>query len=195
MSKLRQFFEFTNEEEEARALQKDWPWFMAMGIGSAVVGLIALLAPFVHSEMETAALFGVFLLMVGTAQGILAFYMPRWSGFYLTLLFGVLYGVAGVMMVPLSDAKALTALISTLFVFGGVFRIVTCLLLQFRNWAWPLLNGFVMFFLGALIWSGIYESWYVNAVQVTGVLIALDLLFHGWSWVMLGFDVRTVEDA
>ena len=43
--------------------------------------------------------------------------------------------------------------------------------------------------LGALIW----EQWPEAALWVIGLFVGIDLIFTGWTWVMLSLAVRKVK--
>jgi uncharacterized membrane protein HdeD (DUF308 family) len=59
-------------------------------------------------------------------EAVHAFWRKRWASVFLDLLTGILYFVAGWMMVsnPKESALLLTLVIAMLLVFEGVFRIV-----------------------------------------------------------------------
>jgi uncharacterized membrane protein HdeD (DUF308 family) len=61
-----------------------------------VVGTIAVAMPLV-AAVASAVAFGVLLLLGGIAQLIGAFWTRDWSGFFLSLLMGILYLVLGVL--------------------------------------------------------------------------------------------------
>ena len=88
---------------------------------------------------------------------------------------------------PLVAAEGLDALLlAATFLAGGLIRIVITLLDRFPGWPWVLLNGFVTLLLGILIW----RQWPESSFWVIGLFVGIDLLFSGWSWVMLGLLVR-----
>src|SRR5205814_1948652 len=75
---------------ELEAIRGNWGWILALGILLIIVGTIAVAMPFVAS-LASAVAFGALLLMGGIAQLIGAFWTRDWSGFFLSLLMGVLY--------------------------------------------------------------------------------------------------------
>jgi uncharacterized membrane protein HdeD (DUF308 family) len=69
----------------------------------------------------------------------------------------------------------------------GIVRVVMAL--QHRGtagWVWTLLGGIVSIVLGALI----YASWPVSALWLIGMYVAIDLIFTGWSYVLLALAAR-----
>ena len=52
-------------------------------------------------------------------------------------------------------------------------------------------TGFVTLIMGILIW----RQWPESAAWVIGLFVGIDLVFHGWSWMILGLTVRTFPTA
>jgi len=73
------------------------------------------------------------------------------------------------------------------FMIAGLFRIVTALLMRYPHWGWVLLNGLITFVLGVLIWRQMPGA----ALWIIGMFVGIDLIFVGWSWVMLALALRT----
>ncbi len=172
-----------------RDICKSWGWLLAFGIVLVVVGTLAVGASFI-TTLATVVAFGVLLLVGGGAQIVGAFFSRKWSGFFLQLLAGVLYLVVGLLMVsnPLIAAAGLTLLLAAFFLVGGVARIVVAVSERFENWGWVLLNGVVTLLLGILIWRG----WPASALWVIGLFVGIEMIFCGWSWVMLGLTARRI---
>jgi uncharacterized membrane protein HdeD (DUF308 family) len=121
-----------------------------------------------------------------------AFWHKRWAGFFLDLLTGVLYVVAGWMMVnnPQESALLLTLLIAMFLVFEGVFRIVAALAVRYPHWGSVLLNGVISLLLGLLIW----RRWPVSGLWVIGLFVGIEMLLNGWSLVMLSMTGRNLPE-
>jgi uncharacterized membrane protein HdeD (DUF308 family) len=126
----------------------------------------------------------------GIAEIVNAFYAGRWSGTLLHMLIGILYAVVGVMIVdqPAEAAIQLTLIIAIFLVISGLFRIVFAISERFTGWGWVLLNGAISLFLGILI----YKQWPSSGLWVIGLFIGIDLIFNGWSWIMLALGLRLV---
>jgi uncharacterized membrane protein HdeD (DUF308 family) len=117
-----------------------------------------------------------------------AFWRKQWRGFFLDLVTGVLYAVAGFLMVaePLAAAASLTLLIAMLLLIGGIFRIVVALSGHLDHWGWVLLNGVITAALGVMIW----RQWPSSALWVIGMFIGIEMIFYGWSLVMLSLIAK-----
>ena len=172
---------------ELAALRNDWWWLLVLGIGLIVLGTVAISAtPFV--TVVTVVFFGVLLLIGGVAQIVAAFWEGKWSGLLLHLLVGILYVVIGFLITesPVESAAGLTLVIAAFLMVGGIFRIVAALALRFHNWGWTLLSGFISLMLGVLI----FKQWPASGLVVIGLFIGIEMLFNGWTWVMLSLDIR-----
>ena len=54
------------------------------------------------------------------------------------------------------------------------------------GWPWPLLSGIISIALGAMI----IAKWPVSGLWVIGLFIAIELIFHGWSYVFVALAAR-----
>jgi uncharacterized membrane protein HdeD (DUF308 family) len=87
---------------------------------------------------------------------------------------------------PVATAETLTLLIALLLMFGGIFRIVAALAVQFPHWGWLVLHGAVNLLLGIAIW----RQWPWSGLWVIGLFVGIDLIFNGWSLVMLALAAK-----
>jgi uncharacterized membrane protein HdeD (DUF308 family) len=179
------------QEERAR-LRKVWGLFLVLGLVSVFVGLFAIGSAFV-ATLASVLVFGVLLLIAGVTEVIHAVMVRNLRGFAMHLLAAVLYLLVGVFMLedPVRAAAVITLLLAASFFVGGALRVLFALIERFPAWPWVLLNGIIDLFLGVLIWNG----WPESSLWVIGLFVGIDLLFHGWSWVILALTVRTQEAA
>jgi uncharacterized membrane protein HdeD (DUF308 family) len=170
-------------------LRKRWCWFLSLGILLIVLGAIALGAS-VLATLVTMELVGWLMTGGGILQAVHAFTCKKWSGFFIDLLTGILYVVVGFMIVgnPLATAATLTLLIAMFLIFGGVFRIATAITVRFQNWVWLLLHGVINLLLGISIW----RQWPLSGLWVIGLFVGIDMIFNGWSLVMLGLAAKRI---
>ena len=180
---------FDRRREECLRLHHYWLWFILLGALLMVVGFLAIGSSFI-ATLATVVVFGYLLLAGGVVQIVNAFLVRNWGGFFLHLLAGLIRLVLGALMVqhPLSAAAGLTLMIAAGFLVGGAFRILYTLLHRFEGWGWVLLNGCVTLLLGLMIW----QQWPESSEWVIGLFVGIDLLFNGWSWVILGLTVKAV---
>jgi len=165
---------------------------LGLGICLIVLGTIAL-GSSVLATMATVVLIGWLLIIGGVLEGVHAFWRERgWGGFFIDLLTGILYVVVGFMMVanPAEAAVTLTLAIVLFLMFGGIFRVIVALMLRFPHWGWLVLHGAVNLLLGIAIW----RQWPLSGLWVIGLFVGLDLIFNGWSLVMLGLSAKKLPE-
>lgn len=168
---------------------KMWGWYLALGILLILVGVYAIL----YGEAATIAsiiVLGAVLLIAGIAQIIGAF-MTRGAGHViLFLLVGVIDIIVGWMLLqhPGVGALTLTLLLSVLFVFGGIFRFVAALWLQFPHYGWVAFSALVTLVLGVLLWI----SWPVSGLWFIGFAVGVNFIFAGVGWSAMAWKLRTV---
>lgn len=177
---------------ELEAIKAHWGWVLALGIILIVVGMTAVGMPFVAS-LATAVAFGVLLLIGGAAQLAGAFWTRDWSGFLLTLLMGVLYTVLGLFFVrdPGEALLAMTLLLACVLIVGGLFRIIGSAMYQFPHWGWVLVGGVINLVLGIMIW----QQWPFSGLWVIGLFVGIDLIFTGWTWLILALSVKNLRNV
>jgi uncharacterized membrane protein HdeD (DUF308 family) len=173
---------------ELETIRANWGWFLALGIVLVVAGTLAIGLPLLTSLAVTLTL-GIMLVAGGVAQLVGAFWTRDWSGFFLVLLLGVIYVVTGGAFIakPVEAAAALTLLIACALIVSGVFRIVGTLAYQFPQWGWIFLGGVLNLVLGVLIWI----QWPQSGLWVIGIFVGIDMIFSGWTWIMLALRLKS----
>jgi uncharacterized membrane protein HdeD (DUF308 family) len=177
---------------EFHSLSDQWWCFLLLGIALVVLGSLCIVDPLVPSLASTVFL-GFLLIAAGIIQIVSSFWAGKWSGMLLHILVGVLYVVVGYMVVdaPVISMVVLTKFIAIFLIVAGVFRIVSALLVRFQDWGWVLLNGGVTLFLGVIINRQLPEA----ALWVIGLFLGIEMLFNGWTWVMLALGLRSYGRA
>jgi uncharacterized membrane protein HdeD (DUF308 family) len=173
-------------DERATLHRVRWLLF-TLGLVSVLVGLLAISSKFI-TTLATVLVFGVLLVIAGITEVIHAVMVRNIRGFAMHLLAAVLYLITGLFMLENPDwaAAVLTLLLAASFLVGGLLRILFALVERFPAWPWVLLNGVVDLLLGALIWRG----WPETSFWVIGLFVGIDLLLHGWSWMILALTLR-----
>src|SRR5262245_23814979 len=185
-------FFLSGATEEHGELRRSWGWLVALGVALIVLGTLAIAYP-VAATLTTVEVFGFLLLAGAVFEVVSAVWARHWGGFFLHLVGGLLYLFLGVVLIerPGLGAAGYTLMLAVFFVAGGLFRIVFALSRRFSGWGWTLLSGAVTLLLGLLIWRELPTA----AFWVIGTFVGIDLLFTGWSWVMLGLAVRSASSA
>jgi uncharacterized membrane protein HdeD (DUF308 family) len=175
-------------QDERESLRRHWWLFFAFGLISMFIGLLAISSSFIVT-LASVVFFGALLLIAGITEVIHAVMVRNLKGFALHLLTAALYLVAGLFMLedPIRAAGVLTLLIAAYFLVGGLLRVLVSFVVRFCSWQWVVLNGVVDLILGVMI----LNRWPGSSLWVIGLFVGIDLIFHGWSWVILAIDVRT----
>jgi uncharacterized membrane protein HdeD (DUF308 family) len=165
-----------------------WGWFVALGIAQLVLGIIAWF-DVIAFTIAGVIFIGAVLLVAGIFQVVHAFMDREWSAFLLHLLVGILYVIGGFLLMaePVEGSVVITILVAAALMVGGVLRIVIGV--QHRHmpgWGLMLAGGVISLLVGVMLylmlpWSGLW---------VVGTLIAIELIFHGVSWLQFGLALR-----
>lgn len=172
---------------ELDALHGKWPWYLALGIALIVFGTVALAVPYIATSAAILTI-GIMLMAGGLANAIGSFWSRDWSGFLMGVLAGALYFVLGLVFVRKPDvaASALTMVIAGLLMASGIVKIVIAVKHRFPQWIWAALSGVLSLLLGFMILNDYPDSKY----WVIGLFLGLDMIFHGWFWVMLSLALK-----
>jgi uncharacterized membrane protein HdeD (DUF308 family) len=171
-------------------LQRKWGWFLAVGIGLIILGAVAI-ASAATTTVVSLVTFGWLLLIGAVMEIAYGISSGTWSGFFVDLIVGVLYGVAGflVVMNPAASAVTLTLLIAMLLIVVGIFRIVAAIAARYPSWGWLALHGLISVLLGVLIW----QQWPVSGFWVIGLFIGIELIVNGAALAMLSLAARQLQ--
>lgn len=168
-------------------IRKHWVAALLLGVVLVLLGTFAIVYTYMAAVVAVLYLSVVLLVASGVqlAEGVLG----RGVGnFFLHLLVAVLYFIAGVFVFehPGRTVAGLTLVIAAVLFVEGFLRIVVALTERFHGWGWVLLNGVISLALGVMIW----RQWPESSLWVIGVFVGIDLLFNGWSLIMLALALR-----
>ncbi|MBN2577898.1 MAG: HdeD family acid-resistance protein [Pirellulales bacterium] len=171
-------------------VRRHWGWFLALGVLMALIGIVALGWSFT-TTMVSMVFLGWLLVCSGAIEVAHAFWKRKWSGFFLDLLAGILYGGIGFLILanPCTTAVTLTFMVAVLLLFGGVYRLVAAVTLQPPHEYFVFLNGAVSLLLGLMIWRG----WPFDGLWVIGLFVGIDMIFNGLTLVMLALNTRKLS--
>ena len=164
-------------------MQQSKGWFIAAGILLIIIGMAAITLPFVAAiTIETVV--GWILVISGVVQIIHSFRALSTGKCILRLLSGILYLAIGIIFLvyPLQGLLTLTLLLAILFMFEGLMKIIVSLQIRpLTNWGWLLASGIAALVIAGIIWAG----WPGTAAWVIGLLVGINLIFGGWTMLML----------
>lgn len=167
----------------SEAIQKTKGWFLGAGIIMILLGMMAISVPLV-AAIAIEALFGWLFVIGGIVASIHSFRALNSGKCLLRLLSGIFYIAIGTIFLvyPMQGVLTITLLLAILFSFEGIMKIAVAVQLRSKpNWGWLLASGIAALILASLIFSGYPGS----ATWVLGLLVGINLIFSGWTMVML----------
>lgn len=185
----------TPEEIQKRfadAIAAHWKRFLFQGIALIVLGLLAVAMPMLGT-FAVEALVGWLFFIGGIIRTVTLLGAKHLPGFWWSLSAAFLTSVLGLILIadPFQGIFTLTMVLMALFLIEGASALVAAL--HFRehskNWGWLVLSGLVDLVLVFLIWQG----WPGTAAWAIGLLTGVNLVFTGWSMVMLSVAARPAQ--
>ena len=172
-----------------RQLQENWKWYFALGIGLVILGMLAVIFT-VASTLVSVIFLGILFMTIGVFEGIKSLKLNQWGSFFLHLFLCVVYLGAGILMVlyPTANAVSLTLLLALFFVITGILRMVVAFTKHVPHQILLALNGLVTLILGILIWS----QWPYSGLWALGMLVGIDMIFTGWTWIMISLRAKNM---
>jgi uncharacterized membrane protein HdeD (DUF308 family) len=164
-------------------------WLIFLSILLILLGVIAMLAPIVTTLTITLVL-GWVLIVSGIVRVVKAFRSKPVRGFWLNLLVGILYIIAGIMLLsgPLQGALALTWVLGVLFLAEGIYEIIMSFQVQpggGLSWL-VLLDGIITLILGIFILG----RWPFDALWLIGFYVGLSIICSGAALFAIAFNAR-----
>ncbi len=179
-----------NSDTELQAeIKKSTGWLIAGSILLILLGIAAIIMPGLASATFTMVM-GWILLIGGIVRIVKSFQSKPVRGFWLNLIIGILYVIAGlyVLFNPLMATAVLTLTLGILFIVEGIFSIIMSF--QARpggEFSWlVLLDGIITLILGILVWNNFPYS----AIWLIGLYVGISLLFSGISLLMIALSAR-----
>ncbi len=169
-------------------LQKNATWILVYGIVMTLIGIGAILVPFV-ATITVEILVACALFAGGVIELIHAVSIRRWQGFLWGLLAGAASILIGALMLiePLTAIIALTYLLAAFFLAEGVLKFIAAIHLRGKGLSAMLgLTGAVSIILAIIIFANMPGM----ALWAIGLLVGINLLFRGMSLVALASAVR-----
>jgi uncharacterized membrane protein HdeD (DUF308 family) len=169
-------------------LRARWGEIVAFGALLVVLGLAALCFT-LPSTVATVTLNGLFFLVAGVAEIGVGAHAKSWARFFLWIVGGAIYLIAGLICIvnPIFASLALTLALGAGLIAAALVRAYLAFHLPGGNpRAMVLLAAVVTFLLGLVI----VVHWPTDSVYVLGILLGVDLLFHGVGWATFGVGLR-----
>lgn len=173
---------------DVELVRKTWGWFLGVGILFIILGVLAIGLP-LATAVAVNLLIGWVLLASAVVHLIHAFKAKGWRGAVPHALSGVLQLIVGLMMIlnPIEGVLALTVLLIAFFAIEGVFKIIMAIRIEtLPHRGWVTFSGIVALVLAIYIGA----QFPMSAMWVIGLLVGIQLMVSGWSFVMLALMSR-----
>jgi uncharacterized membrane protein HdeD (DUF308 family) len=167
--------------------------FIALGAIFAILGVLAILMPFVAGVTATIML-GWLLVIGGLAEAIHAVVDRRWGGSGWAFVGGLISFVAGLLLVssPMRGKVWVTLVLAGFLAAEGVVKLVRALSHRgLAVWGWLFIDGLLSLVLGAYLWL----RWPSTASWALGLLVGVALLSSGVSMLALALGSRRLAEV
>ncbi len=169
-------------------LRAKWGAILAFGLLLMLLGVASLAFVF-FSTLAMVTLNGVLFVVAGAAEIGVGMHARSWGRFFLWVVGGVLYILAGLFCIlnPLAASEILTLMIGAGLIAAAIVRAYLAFELPAsprRAVVW--LGCAVTFLLGLII----VIHWPMSSAYVLGTLLGVDLFFHGAGWVSFALSLR-----
>jgi uncharacterized membrane protein HdeD (DUF308 family) len=165
-----------------------WGWLLALGIVQVIAGAFAIAVPVIAS-LAAVGVFGAILIVTAIMQIAHAFKVRAWPRSAWYGLGGLLYAIAGVLVVlyPFGGALTLAVLIAILLIAEGSARVVFGAGLRpVPGWGWLVAAGISSIVVGVILLLG----WPSTALWGIGLLLGVNLIFTGAANITLALASR-----
>ena len=170
-----------------------WGWMLALGIIMVILGTIGLGMTFALT-IASVWFFGILLLIGGVIQLVDAFMCKGWKSILWHILIALLYLAGGAVIIrdPVLASTTFTLFIAGVLVGTGIFRIIIAFQMRgIPGWVWVLIGGIAAIALGIMI----FAQWPVSGLWVIGLFVAIEMLFNGWSQIMIALAAKAASKA
>jgi uncharacterized membrane protein HdeD (DUF308 family) len=167
----------------SQQISKQAGWSLFMGVLTAAIGVAMIIYPMATAAVSTL-FFGWALIFAGAAQVIFAFSSQTVGNFFLKLLLGILYGIAGIALAvfPPAGVLTLTAAIGIMLIAEAIIEIALAFSLPVAGGrGWFVASAVASALLGFLILG----QWPSSAVWTIGTLVGVAVLFNGISRIVI----------
>ncbi|WP_253738304.1 HdeD family acid-resistance protein [Halohasta salina] len=165
-----------------------WRPVIIGGLAIAIVGLVAIVAPFL-TGVSLSLLLGGLLVVGGVVHLVGAFGVRGWSAFIWQVLLAGVYGIAGVALLtnPIVGLATLTTLVIAFFVFEGIAEIGMGLRSRAHTgWTSLIASGLLSLVLAGLLVAGLPGS----LLWAVGLLFGVNVFMTGATMAYVGYANR-----
>jgi uncharacterized membrane protein HdeD (DUF308 family) len=188
-----------------------WGWLLALGILMLALGVIGLGMSY-WLTIVAIFWFGILAIIGGGVQLFDAFHHKGWKGIVWHVIIGIVYIVAGIVMItmPVAAAFWLTIFIAAALVVSGVMRIFMAFRIRDQGsvWWWVLLTGIISIVLGIMVYGTITPpgadqlataegqiAWMRSWGWVIGLFVAVELMVEGLALIAVALAAKSAAPS
>lgn len=188
-----------------------WGWLLALGILMLGLGIVGLGMSY-WLTIVTVYWVGILAIVGGGFQLFDAFHHKGWKGVVWHVIIGIVYIIAGILMIamPIAAAFWLTIFIAAALVVSGVVRIFMAFHVRDRGsvWLWVLFTGIISIVLGILVYGTItppdadalataegQAAWLSSWGWVIGMFVAVELMVGGAAMIAVALAVKSSDPS
>jgi uncharacterized membrane protein HdeD (DUF308 family) len=163
-------------------------WSTLMGILTAAVGVVMIFYP-LAAAAATTVFVGAALIVVGAAQVVFAFASGTAGKWFLNLLLGILYGIAGIFLVasPGIGVVTLTAVLGAMLIAEAVVEATIAFSVPAgAPRGWLLVNALCSLLLGVMI----LVQWPSSSLWAIGTMLGVAVFFNGITRTVISGSIR-----
>jgi len=171
-------------------IEKNWKWHLLLGFFFIITGTIGLiLTPL--ATLSSILLFASFMLVGGILQLWEAIKATKgWKSRLPHIIGGALYIAGGFVSIwnPVAASLALTLILAASILAVGIFRVIVAFQhkKELSDWGILLVSGLASIAIAILI----AVAWPFSAFWTLGLFISIDLIFNGWSHVIIALAAK-----
>ncbi len=175
-------------------VEKNWKWHLFLGLFFIAVGAIGLVVTPI-ATLSSIALFATFMILGGIVQFLEAIKAVKgWKSRLLHIAGGLIYIAGGTAAIlnPVAASLALTLFLAASIFVTGLLRVIISFQhkAEMKDWSVLLISGIASIAIAILI--GV--SWPYSALWTLGLFISIDLIFNGWSHIIVALGARRRAD-
>ncbi|MDF1756752.1 MAG: DUF308 domain-containing protein [Legionellaceae bacterium] len=168
---------------------RSWAWLLGLGVLFVTLSFICL-SQAIGVTLVSIFFVGIIFMIAGGAQLIDVFKSKEWNVSIGHSISAVFYIAIGGLIIydPILASSIITIFIALSFIIIGITRFIMAISLKTHNagWFFLIINSVVSTLLGGFILA----YWPLSSLWVLGILITVELMISGWSYIFLAFAIR-----
>lgn len=165
-------------------------WLLGLGILFVFLGCIGL-GMVVGLTIASMVFFGVLLILAGFSNLADVFKNKQWQGAMWQAIISILYIVGGCVVIydPLLASSLITIMLAAVFMVMGISRLLMLMSVKdVQGWGWLFVSGLAALVLGIMI----LMQWPMSALWFIGMLIAIEMIVNGWTYIFIALSMPKV---